>query len=367
MECSSINFLNYGDFSERLHHKLSQDHIPLNGSLEVTMRCNLRCEHCYLPLSQRKGSSQGELSFVEIQRIFSEISEAGCLWLLLTGGEPFLRQDFLQIYDDAKHKGFITTIFTNGTLVTERIADHLAEWRPFEIEVSLYGATQATYERVTGVPGSFARCMRGIELILERGLPLQLKSVLMTLNQQELIEMQQLSQSLGLRFRFDPVINAGIDGNLHPIQYRLPPEQIVSIEAEDPERAKQWPEVYAESRDVKIDTRQMYVCGAGQTAFHIDAEGKLCLCLSTRSPNYDLRQGSFKEGWSRFLPGVRSLESSPAYECLGCKLRIVCAQCPAMGLTEFGDAEAKVPFLCQLAHLRQEAFDIPAFQPLNDL
>ncbi len=359
MDCPSLIHLGYGAFSERLHAKVSQQRVPINGTLEVTMRCNLRCEHCYIPVSQRSGSRQNELSLSELQRIFSEIADAGCLWLLLTGGEPFLRQDFLQIYDIAKHKGLLISIFTNGTLLTEAIVNHLAEWRPFEIEISIYGATQATYERVTGIPGSYARCMRGIELLLSRNLPLQLKSVLLTLNQHELIQMKQFSESLGLRFRFDPVINAGIDGSLYPTQFRLLPEQIVATEVHDPDRAREWPVIYTEDLDLDINSRQMYTCGAGRQAFHIDAYGKLCLCLSARSPNFDLRQGSFQQGWDHFITKLLALEHSPAFGCVGCELRTVCAQCPAMGLSELGDPEAPVPFLCELAHLRQEAFNIP--------
>jgi radical SAM protein with 4Fe4S-binding SPASM domain len=358
MECSSLVNLGYDTFSERLHAKSRQQRIPMNGSFEVTARCNLRCVHCYLPLSQRVGSRRGELSLVEIDRILSEIAEAGCLWLLLTGGEPFLRQDFLDIYDLAKHKGFITTIFTNGTLITERAADHLAEWRPFSIEISIYGATQATYESVTGIPGSFDRCMRGIELLLERGLPLRLKSVLLTLNQHELVLMKQLSENLGLEFRYDPVISAGIDGSQAPVQYRLAPEQIIFTEIQDPGRAEDWPKVFEEVKGFEIKNRGYFNCGAGRTSFHIDAEGKLCLCLSARTPNFDLHQGSFQEGWDHFLTNQLAMEYSDQFGCLGCDLRMVCMQCPAMGITEFGDPEARVPFLCNLTHLRSEAFNL---------
>jgi len=357
MNCHSIINFGYEAFSESLHVRGSQQRIPLNGSFEVTMRCNLRCEHCYLPVAQRLGSRDSELTLPEIERILSEIADAGCLWLLLTGGEPFLRRDFPKIYDYAKHKGLIISIFTNGTLLTEQIADHLAEWRPFGIEISLYGATQATYERVTGIPGSYARCMRGIELLLDRKLPLQLKSVLITLNQHELAQMKQFSESLGLEFRFDPVINAGIDGSLYPTQYRLAPEQIVSIEADDPDRAKSWPVVFEEFKDSVINTNQMYTCGAGRCAFHIDAYGKLCMCLTARTPYFDLRQGKFQEGWDRFMKDTLALEHSQEFACSGCELRPICAQCPALGITELGDPEAQVPFFCQLAHLRHEVFD----------
>jgi radical SAM protein with 4Fe4S-binding SPASM domain len=357
MECSSLVNLEYDAFSERLHAKSRQQRIPMNGSFEVTSRCNLRCVHCYLPLSQRTGSRQGELSLVEIDRIFSEIADAGTLWLLLTGGEPFLRTDFLDIYDLAKRKGFITTVFTNGTLITEKAADHLAEWRPFTIEISIYGATEATYEQVTGNPGSYSRCMRGIELLLERELPLRLKSVLLTINKHELDQMRQLSESLGLEFRYDPVINAGIDGSLTPIQYRLDPKEIVFTEAQDPGRAEDWPRVFEEVKGIEISNHDYFNCGAGRSTFHIDAEGKLCLCLSARTPNYDLRQGSFTEGWDYFLKTQLAMQYSDQFDCLGCDLRMVCVQCPAMALSELGNPEARVPFLCSLAHLRSKAFN----------
>lgn len=356
MECPSITNLGYEDFSKKLHLNANQKRIPLNASFEVTMRCNLRCQHCYLPMNQRAGSQQGELSLLEIQRIFAEIADAGCLWMLLTGGEPFLRKDFLQIYDAAKRNGFITTIFTNGTLITEKIADYLAEWKPFSIEISLYGATQTTFERVTGIPGSFSRCMRGIELLVDRGLPLKLKGVLMTLTQLELLEMQALAKGLNLSFRFDPVINPGIDGSQEPTQFRLSPEEIVEIEKKDPERAAILPNALEELLSVHVDSSKLYECGAGRSSFHIDPYGKLSLCITARVPAIDLRQHNFKDSWDHQLSTLLEKEHSANYTCATCELRSMCPQCPAMGLIEFGDPEARVPFLCQLTHLRYNAF-----------
>ncbi len=109
----------------------------------------------------------------------------------------------------------ILTIFTNGTLITPQIADYLAEWRPFKMEITLYGATQETYERVTGIPGSYERCRRGIDLLLERKIPLSLKTPVMTLNQHELEQMKALSVQPGGRFPFRP--------DLEPCPGRLRP------------------------------------------------------------------------------------------------------------------------------------------------
>jgi radical SAM protein with 4Fe4S-binding SPASM domain len=358
-DCGGIPQLGYGEFSERLHRRVGNQRIPISGSLEVTMRCNLRCQHCYIPGERRASRSERELSLAEIERILDEVTDAGCLWLLLTGGEPLLRRDFLDIYAYALRKGLILTLFSNGTLVNRRIADYLAEWRPFNIEISLYGATQETYERVTGITGSYARCRRGIDLLLERKLPLSLKTVVMTLNQHELEQMKALADSLGVQFRFDPIINPALDGSARPSFLRLTAEEVVEIEKADPDRARRWPEHFRQNQVMPISDRRMYLCGAGKQAFHIDAAGRLCPCLTARRPSYDLRSGSFQEGWDQFLPQVTTRQYSANFPCLGCELRFLCAQCPAVAELEHGESEKQVEFLCQVAKLRRDAFAPP--------
>ena len=355
--------MGYGEFSERLHQKAANLHIPISGSLEVTQRCNMRCTHCYIPLSIRKNSRQTELSLSEIQRILDEIKDAGCLWLLLTGGEPLLRPDFLDIYNYAKRKGFLLTFFTNGTLLTPRIADALCEWRPFNIEITLYGYSQATYERITGIPGSHARCLRGIELLLERQLPLKLKTMLMTVNQHELGEMQTYAKSLGVDFRFDPILNAGLDGSSLPTTLRLSPDEIVAIERADPGRARHWPESFKRSINQKFDQQKLFTCSAGINSFHIDSFGQLCLCITARHPSYDLRADTFRRGWEEFFLQLRSLEHGQDYACGSCDLRPICAQCPAQALLEQGDPEMRVEFLCQVTSRRWDVFSRSLIQP----
>jgi len=355
-DCSSTTELGYAEFSEWLHQRVGDRRIPISGSLEVTMRCNLRCQHCYIPGEHRANHDERELSRTEIERILDEITGAGCLWLLLTGGDPFMRSDFLDIYAFARRKGLILTIFTNGTLITPKIADYMAEWRPFKFEISLYGATRETYERVTGIPGSYDRCRRGIDLLLERGLPLSLKTVAMTLNHHELEQMKSLAASLGVEFRFDPIVFPALDGSARPTFLRLPPEEIVAIEKTDPARAGRWPEQFANCEVLSASDRRMYLCGAGKHAFHIDAAGRLSPCISARQPSYDLRGGSFLEGWEQFLAVETARAYSPDFPCLGCELRLVCAQCPAVADLEHGDGEKRVEFLCRLAKLRRDTF-----------
>lgn len=355
MDCPHIPDLGYGEFARRLRGKLAGQRIPLSGSLELTLRCNLRCVHCYVAHAPEAKAGQAELTSREIDTILGQVMDEGCLWLLLTGGEPLLRPDWTEIYLSAKKRGFVATLFTNGTLLTPQLADLLAEWRPFAVEITLYGRTQETYERVTGVPGSFARCMRGIELLLERDVPLRLKTMAMTLNKHELGDIKAFAESLGVSYRFDPMMNGGLVDR-SPLAYRLSPEEVVALDLADPRRSQGWRDFCDRFRDVRADDRYLFVCGAGLTSFHIDPYGQLSACLIARTPEYDLRRGSFREGWRDFLAGVRYQAPTPTYQCGRCELLSLCGQCPGWAQLEHGNPEAPVEFLCQVAHLRAKAF-----------
>ncbi len=164
-----------------LYRGLGSRRVPIQGTMDLTWRCNLACPHCYNRLpSDDRDAMRTELTYEEHCRIMDELSDAGCLWLLFTGGECLLREDFRSIYLYAKQKGFLITIFTNGTLITPELADFLKDWPPLDIEITLYGRTRETYEKVTATPGSYDRCMAAIRLLMERNLPLSLKTLLLT-------------------------------------------------------------------------------------------------------------------------------------------------------------------------------------------
>jgi MoaA/NifB/PqqE/SkfB family radical SAM enzyme len=232
--------MSYAQFGERLNEQIVTERIPISGSIELTFRCNLKCVHCYcnLPLNDRNAIDR-ELETEEVYHLFDQMAEAGCLWLLMTGGEPLLRKDFLAIYEYAKKKGFITTLFTNGTLLTPEIADALVEWPPFQVGITLYGATKETYEKITGIPGSFKRCQKGIDLLLERNVPLDLKTMAMTVNQEELQTMKKYAEDLGVSFRFDPLVNPRLDGSKGPCNFRLSPEEVLRLDLNDEKRKKE--------------------------------------------------------------------------------------------------------------------------------
>jgi len=359
MECPHVPVVNYGEFSKRFHDNVLLQRIPIDGSIEVTARCNLRCVHCYinLPLNDR-AARERELTYKEFRNIIDEIVDEGCLWLLFTGGEPFIRPDFFDIYTYAKKKGLLITLFTNGTLITEHIANHLAEWRPFNLEITLYGSTQETYEKITGIRGSYNRCMKGIELLLERKIPLKLKSVIMTLNKHEIWDMKKYAEELEIGFRFDPVLNLRVDGNQRPAEFRISPDEVIALDLADDMRMKEWQDFCNNFRSPSQNPEYLYQCGAGKGTFHIDPYGKLSACMIAREPSFDLGKGSFRRGWKEFIPGVLLQKWSSETHCKACELISLCGQCPGFAQLEYGDQEIQIEYLCQIAHMRAEAFGL---------
>jgi radical SAM protein with 4Fe4S-binding SPASM domain len=358
MDCPHIPELSYSDFGERLRRQIAGRRIPITGSLELTFRCNLRCVHCYVAHGHQGLPGRAELTRSEISGILDQVVDEGCLWLLLTGGEPLVRPDFLDVCTDAKRKGLLLTLFTNGTLLTPQIADHLAEWRPFRIEITLYGRTQETYERVTGIRGSHARCLRGIDLLLERGLPLHLKAILMTINRHEVWDMKSYAAQLDVPFRYDPMINAGLNGCRDPLQYRLSAEQVIEYDLADAQRLDTWREFGSRYLGPPTDPESLFNCGAGVNTFHIDPYGRLGACVLARGPGYDLRQGSFGAGWNESVKSLREQRRTRNSPCARCSLIAVCGSCPGWSFLEHGDQEEPVGYLCQVAQLRAQSLEL---------
>jgi radical SAM protein with 4Fe4S-binding SPASM domain len=352
MDCTVCPELGLDEWGKEILARLGGQRCPLGVTLEITERCNLACVHCFINQAAGNGEALSrELATDEVKAVLDQMADAGCLSLLLTGGEPLLRPDFAEIYRHAKQAGMLVTLFTNGTLLTPRIADLLAEWPPRMIEISLYGHSQETYERVTVVPGSHGRCRQGIELLLDRGLRLGLKSVVLTANRHELAQMRGLADQLGVEFRYDPMLWPRLDGGQQPLVHRLSPEEVVALERQDAERWDRWLQADAALSERLVRRELVYSCGAGLRGCHVDSTGRLSPCMMSRNPAYDLRRMSFREAWDR-LGAVRLAKRTLDTPCRTCTAGILCIQCPGWSQLAHGDNETPVEYVCEVGRLR---------------
>jgi radical SAM protein with 4Fe4S-binding SPASM domain len=352
---ASIPEIPFSDLRERLH--LEERRIPIEGTLETTFRCNLACVHCYVnePVGDFEIRDR-ELPLARLKTLIDEVVEAGCLNLLLTGGEVLVRPDFTELYLYAIRKGLLVTVFTNGTLVTDAIADLFDCYRPAAVEITLYGMTRETYERVTCVPGSYAKCIAGVERLVRRGIPLKLKTMALSWNRHEVGAMQAYAKSLGLPFIFDGLLNPRVDcGANRNGELQLSAEQLVELDLADPERVadfKSFCDQFVPRPEDTVESEYVYQCGAGQTAFTVDPYGKLQMCQLSRRASYDLRAGSFDSGWNEFFPQLRARKWQTQSICRSCNLISLCGSCPGAAEMETGDIEGAVAQFCEIAHLR---------------
>ena len=305
---------------------------------EITARCNNKCRHCYINLpAGNKKAKEKELSFGEIADITEQALSLGTLWCLLTGGEPLLREDFIDIYLYLKKKGLLVSVFTNATLISDKHVQLFKKHPPRNIEVSVYGVTKETYEKVTRKPGSFEAFSRGLRLLLENGISVRLKAMALRSNAHEL---QAISSFCRERtkdyFRFDPFLHLRYDRdperNAEIISERLSPNDIAALEQSDPERFQALREnrcdlILSEESEHSCD--HLIKCGAGMDSLVLSYDGHVRLCYSLWHPEciYSWKKGSLADAFINFVPKVRDIRSNRKEfktKCNDCSLINLC-------------------------------------------
>jgi MoaA/NifB/PqqE/SkfB family radical SAM enzyme len=269
----------------RLKQKALGRAQPLAAYLELTYRCNWRCVFCYNPRHfDRRGLSAAEWTIV-----LDDLRALGTLAVTLTGGEPLAHPQFLDVARAAAARRFAVRIFTNGTLVSEEVADAIAALRPLAVEMSLHGATAATHERATRAPGSFPAMLRGLERLKARRVPLLVKSLVTSLNEHELDGMIALGEGLGVRHQVDATVTPRDDGDQGPLRYRASPEAVALMYRRTAERGR-LPTAGRVEGGVN--------CGLGRTTLAVDPEGEVYPCIQWRRSSLgNVRDTRLRDLW----------------------------------------------------------------------
>jgi len=279
--------------TKRLDMESAHERYPFFCQWELTSRCNLHCVMCYSDCFNRPDKIRQELSTPEVLGILDELGQAGCMELCLTGGEPLMRPDFWEIFSYAKKSGFLIHLFTNGTLIDETVADRFAGLPPHRVEITLHSLNSETFDGITKQRGSYEKCVQAIHLLQERKIPLVLKTVIMTLNQNEALPLKSHFRSLkDAAFTMSRDIFPALDGSQTPRQYEITEDAWTALLETDSE-------LKAAAEQFACDDK---ICRGGRYKFFIDAYGGLKLCSGNRRKSYDLRSGCFREGFYRRLP-----------------------------------------------------------------
>ncbi len=341
------------------------DDLPrllLEGSLDITYRCNNNCRHCWLRVPDTLEEKEKELSFEEIRRILEEARALGCRTWGLSGGEPMLRPDFTDIFRLITRRGAAYILNTNGTLITPTIA-RLMKKKGMKM-VALYGATAKVHDHITRTPGSFEAAMRGFAYLQEAGAGFIVQIVPMTDNDRQMKQMIRLALSLSPVYRIGaPWLYPRADGdegrNREIVRQRLDPRRIAELEGHPAGAGDAVRSCAAPGKGRGLFS----ACVAVRRDFHVDPYGGASLCSFVKDPalRYDLRKGSVTEYWNRFVPALAGkVRGGKRYRenCGTCDLKADCQWCPVYGYLEEGSHAAKVDYLCAIARetrkIRQE-------------
>jgi MoaA/NifB/PqqE/SkfB family radical SAM enzyme len=284
------------------------------ASYEVNLGCNYDCEHCYLGDKQFAG-----MDWPGRERLLNVMAAAGVLWLQITGGEPLIDPLFPETHARAYDMGMMIQISSNGSRLDQpRMLELLTARRPYRLTLSIYGATEASYDGMTRRKGSFKRFMRGLHAAHEAGLPMRMNIVVSNRNAHELDQMRAIADRYGI----DAYEYANISPTIHGGAEVLP----------------------SQAREMLRKRAPYTGCNAGITHFHADPHGRASICKVGRDPQIDLiAEGP--EGLRRLAAVADSLVTRHG-GCAGCTLQKTCGTCMPLA-SLYRQAKAPLETYCQ--------------------
>ncbi|MFI3255147.1 MAG: radical SAM protein [Eubacteriales bacterium] len=359
---------NYCFHSKKINEFIDENfkdiRAPFTAGFELTAKCNLDCVHCYAKPSRKNQ----DMTLEEFKTVFDAMLERGLLDVYLTGGEIFTRQDFREIYLHAKSKGVLVSLLSNITLLDEEKVALLLDYPVEVISTTMYGHSEESYEKVTGVKGSYKKFMQALELLEKNSIRYELKYVAMQQNFEEVYKMREFGKKLGAPMIILLDVHPMSDGSTDPLQYRITPDEAFQFDIKDEGRRNFWKDVAKDLLSGEINTRPLrtverfnqgllYPCSIANQHTFITSDLKMQGCVRASYRQYDLRKGTFDEGWEYLQKEFIEKKSSPEYKCNNCQNIRFCEHCVANFMLLNGDEEKVDTFFCEVASLRKSFVD----------
>lgn len=329
---------------------------PLVGVVEITPYCNFACPHCYV-----KGFKDVDVLTVDdYKKIAAIFKDKGILNITITGGEPFSRPDFKDIYMAFKNEGFLIDIFTNASLIDEEMAKFLSKYPPRSLDITLYGVSDKEYQQFTGVKDAFSKVINSLDLLTKYGVFFTTKMILNINNYTRLDEYNKLAVSFNSPFRYNVVIGKGNSTLKSGEEITLSPEKIIEIESQDPLRKEIFKTLAKKCNNLPFDCQSdknwsQYPCLAGIDKVFIGYDGKMSPCMTLREKGLNIFTYGYDKVWSYW--GEKRKEKLPDdFKCIDCKYFPICTPCTEEFEQINGDKTKPIESRCELAKLRWEKY-----------
>ncbi|MFB3763859.1 MAG: radical SAM protein [Methanotrichaceae archaeon] len=318
-------------------------------SWELTNACNLNCIYCF---NDSGRAFENELTKEEIYSTLRSLNDAGVIRIEFTGGEPMMRQDFVDIIKEAYKLDFIISIASNGTVIKKNIASVLKDIEVAHVQISLDGLKE-THDYHKGLNGAFDLVVQGIKMLKEQDIRVHARMTVTKKNILEIEDVLKLSVSLGVNeVGMMRVWSSGrsLDGQLN-----LNANEIIGLNYE----MQRLMELYKEEINVRYDhcgffMREAFrpfrenndrICQCARTTCVIKPDGIVTPCEILTMKAGDLRAETFAEIWrdSSVMEEFRSFDPDNLKGTCGiCSDRYVCGgNCRALALIHHGDFYAE--------------------------
>jgi len=304
--------------------------VPFTVHVDLTYRCNERCEHCYL-----EHDDKGEMTAGEFARLFAELADAGVFFLTVSGGEPMLRRDFFEIIASARKHQLNVKVKTNAVLVREAEARRMRELGVEQTQVSVYSHRAEAHDAVTKLPGSFRRTVEGIRALRAAGLKVAVNCVMMRDTLGDRKGVAALARELGATFTADPTITPMMSGDRGVLELRIAGSELPGL-FHDPELVGDVDSFCTPPGPVGEDDRNAVPCSAGNSACYVSPYGDVYPCVQFPLPSGNVRRQKFADIWrhSPQLNEVRAIRLSDLPVCSTCAHVGTCTRCPGLAWTE---------------------------------
>lgn len=323
---------------------------PYAISWNTTYRCNLRCSHCYLDTNALTKQSAKELNTQEGLRLIDQMAELNPnLLLILTGGEPLLRNDIYELASHASQKGMMVVLGTNGNLIDDDIARKLKESGVTGVGISLDSVEPGRHDQFRGIPNAWDDTLNGIEACRRQGIEFQIQTTVTRENFHEIPDIVEFSYNLGARvFNLFFLVCTGKGQDLTditPQQYDQALHQLFDIQKKYQGKmmvgAKCAPHyrriVYEHDSASPLVRAYAGGCPAGTHYCRITPEGDVTPCPYMPNVSGNVREKTFGEIW-KGAENFQTLRDATLHgRCGVCEFQDICKGCRARALATTGN------------------------------
>lgn len=334
------------DFEDRITRNAARYRVPIQGEIEITSSCNFRCIHCYVNKGAIQSQTKESIGASLFKKICDQIRSSGCIWLLITGGEPLIHPEFIEMWEYASKIGLKLSLFTNGSLLNQEHFSLFSNYPPESIEISLYALNQRNYQFITKSNIKVEELIGKIKNLSTIVRSVYLKTPLLKQNYTEIDEIQKIAKEFNIGFRMDAIIHPSIHGCNEPVTYRIDNNVAADIAMKDEEMRTQLKHSYENDRLPFNSTDYYLPCSAGVYSFHISNKAKVNTCSIYRNEVADLTTQAFDYGWQKLIEFRDKPKNPTNNECESCKLKIICPHCPAIPFLQNKDNDFIDEYIC---------------------